>query len=453
MIIFLFLSVVVMLCISLFSGDMSTTVSLISFFIIGTGISYWLSNKNKAELIHLLSIFYLAFLIYTSYTMLAYWGYTAVNSFFIYPDQDHFYTVAEQLGNKPSINAIFNSCFIYREHIEQEGAYFLFGTLAFIANKYLTGNTVLFQIINVSALAVLINLFIYKTLLFYVKKELAFKYTLFYLFFAYVLSFSPWLLRDIHITLLFTIAIYLVHRPFTINRLLFLILLQFITLEFRFESGIAFSFFPLLFLYTKAGNNKYRRFYYFLTTVIVVFIAALSIKYILSSLSTVFMVIDRYAEATSLSAEDSGGLGAILYRLPFGIKQLSVTAFSQISPFPPWFQLANSNSIPQILLAIVAGIAPVFWGYVVFISFINLKKYYKKLPKLSIWLLGFMALFLLANSSNINVRRIMAVYPIMYILFVYIQSQQTKQIIIKNKLKYIFMYSGLLIIYSMLKFL
>lgn len=449
---FFLLSLVVILGITLYDQTSAVFIFLLIFQLIGIGLVYLLTKSSKNIRRDLFLLFFIGFTIYMVFAFSAFLSYEEANGFYRGPDQQDFYMIGNSLGHSNSIQEIFRKCFIERIHLAPEGAYFTFGSLAFIANNYFDGNSVLFQIINVSFLALLINLFIYKILLFYVDRKSALKYTLYYLLFAYILARSPWIVRDIHITLLFVIAIYLVHLRFSLKILILLFILQIITIEFRFEHGLAFTFFPIVFLYLKGGGYKYRKIYYTLLTFILIVIFTYTLNYIINTFESIRLTVEYYTNRTTERIEDAEGFGTILYNLPIGLEQLSLVFFSQISPFPPWYGLMQaSETFIQIIHGVVKGIAPIFWGYVVYVVITNIKYYYKKLSRLTIWLIIFMIIFLFVNTIEIDVRRIMCVYPIMYIPFTYIHSQKTRNKKIKTIVQYMAIYLGLLFLYSMLK--
>ena len=61
--------------------------------------------------------------------------------------------MSQYLGELPNVKSIFDDCFtnqVYRLLTENQGAYFYSGLLSYVANHYLGGNNVLFQILNVS---------------------------------------------------------------------------------------------------------------------------------------------------------------------------------------------------------------------------------------------------------------------------------------------------------------
>ncbi|MFB9057052.1 hypothetical protein ACFFU9_09895 [Mariniflexile ostreae] len=438
---------------ALFTGSSGIVISLLFFYIIGTTISYQLSNNDVKDKKNLVSLFNTAFLIYTLIAILSYLDFINGNMmFFKHPDQFHFYEVADELGKKSNLYEIFYDCFIDRIHDEQEASYFYFGSLALIANSFLDGNSVLFQSIHVSFFAILINLFLYKILLFYINRKTALKYTLYFLLFAYILSFSPWILRDIHIALLFTIAIYIVHLEFSIKKIFILLILQLIVFEFRFENGMIFSFFPLLFTYNNAKKSRYRGLH--ITLICLVLLAGVA-KYSTSLIANILHstdTLERYNELSSTSADESGGVGKMIFKLPIGAKQIASVVISQISPFPPWNDINKSETFIQGVIGFISGLAPLFWGFVFFTS-VKYYKYYKTLSFLTKSLVLFAIIFLFLSSANMLVRRLIPVYPIIYMFFVYVISKLSKKQIRKNISTYTMIYSGLLVVYFFIKFL
>lgn len=415
---------------------------------IGHGLVYYLSQKNAIQRDDLISVFNIAFFVYFLYAFLAYLGFDGDNGFFKYSDEESFYEIGNALGKRGSIRMIFNDCFIERIHLEQEASYFLFGTIAYFANTFFDGNSVLLQIIHVSFFALSINLFVYKILSLYVNRSFAFRYTIYYLFFAQILSYSPWILRDIHIAFIFVIAIYLVHLKFSFTKLFLLIILQIITFELRFEHGFVFSFFPLLFIYGKEKFSRYRYLYILSVSAVIIGIAVLYYSVFLTALNKVTRTLDLYSEFTVLSAIESGGLGALIYRLPFGISHIARVLFSQIVPFPPWRGILYSNNFLQGIIEIIPGLSAVFWGYVIYVS-VKDRKYYSSLSFLTKLMMLFVIIFLFLNTANMNPRRLIAVYPIIYLFFVYIISKISRSQNNKNILNYAILYISLIAIYSL----
>ncbi len=247
--ILLSLAILISFGITLLTGNPSIGASFLSFLLLGSILSFLLGRNDKAQRNNLLKIFYVTYSTYLLYAGIVYLSYKEINGFFLYPDQQSFYGIGESLSKRSSISQIFYRCFIQRAHLEQEGAYFLFGSIGYIANNYFDGNSVLLQSIYISFLAILSSLFIYKTLVYYVSNKQAFNYTLCFILLSPIFYYSPWILRDVHIAFLFSLGIYLIHTRFSTSRLLLFIPLILITIQFRTETGLFVLFMPFLYLY------------------------------------------------------------------------------------------------------------------------------------------------------------------------------------------------------------
>jgi hypothetical protein len=343
------ISFLFVILVSVFS---STPLSIFSIgvFILLTGslLCYLLSKGKQIVEKNLLVIFFLNFTFYLLYAVIVYYSYIEQNDFFLFSDQETFYESGNYLSQFTSIKDIFNACFVERIHIETECAYFIFGTISFLANRFLDGNSIFLQSIFVSYFAILTNLFVYKTLSFYVLPKKALKYTLIYSFLTPIFFYSPWILRDIHIAFLFSIGIYLIHTPFSIKKLLLFIPLIIITAEFRLEHGFFYLVFPLLYILLQGRNHpNYKIIIKFFIIIAIVF-SAVIINAILPKLYSIQEGLKRYVMYTE-EAINYQGLGHYLYELPFGIKQIAIIIYSQISSFPPWAILTESSSFSLFL--------------------------------------------------------------------------------------------------------
>ena len=338
-----------------------------------------------------------------------------------------------------SVGQIFEQCFIERVHREQEGAYFIFGTIGFFANKIFDGNSVLLQSLHVSFLAVLVNLFVFKILCRHLDSSKAFKSAVLFAFFSPLFYYSPWILRDIHIVLLYVISFFIFNTDFNFKRLLLFIPLVLITLEFRFEHGVFLTFFPFLYFLLK-GRSKYQ----YQTSVLVfsvfgVLFAGLIGFYFWSSANVIFSTLDRYSTATEESLSD--GFSAYLYNLPVGLKQIAIVLHSQFTPLPPWGNFFIGKSLSQKISGLILIINTSFWSCVflyLFYYFLVVKNVKYRLSRPLLFLLGVVVVFLVANSANMTVRRILVVYPILFLVFVSLKNE-----IVASKSKRIMRFSAL----------
>lgn len=424
---------------------------LSGFMLLGFISCFYFSSGKVKELKSLFFIFSSSSLVYFSYSIFSFIDFSNQNRFFIFPDQNHFYEVGDSLKNLPSLKHIFENTIISKVNIENEGMHLLTGSIAYLMNKYFDGNNILSQSLIVSGFAVFINIFIYKTLRFYVDMNTAFKYSLIFAFSSVVFAYSPWILRDIHILFFFTLGFYLTHKKFNIRTLLLLFFLQIIVSEFRFASGVAFIFFPIFYIYTKAKDYKYKGILYFLLAIILVPLLYKAYGIILDSFFTVSGRLERYVEFTAESVESSGGLARSIYQLPSGLKEFFIVILSQIQPFPPWAGIEKAGTLFETIAIIIFGISGVFWFYIIYSSLISFVKNYSQVPKSLVIALIFFCIFLFSNSSNMNVRRVMAVYPIAYIFFVYSQVYfNSRQTNIYISISFFIIYFFLLVFYILL---
>ena len=430
-------------------NDIAAFTFLLVFYCLGVLSCLYLSNKKASEFKKLFAIFFIASSVYFFYSYLVTINFETIDDFFVFPDQVYFYGISESLKVFPSVWSIFKYTVLEKSHIEYEAMHFLTGSVAYIADKYLSGNSLTLQSFVVVSFSTFINIFIYKTLRFYVSEKLAFSYTIVFSLLSVVFAYSPWILRDIHIMFLYAVGYYLIHKKFSLANILILFILQYIVSEFRLASGIAFFFFPLFYLYFQGGQYKYRKVIYFLLMVLFVFILFKSFNSINSTIGR----LERYQSFTDTAVSSAGGLSVYVYRLPTGLKELAIILLSQIQPFPPWGETVEVSNKPEVLSKFIFGLAAIFWSYVSYITLVSFIRNPSRTPKILLFGLIFSLLFLLVSSANMSVRRIMAVYPILFTYFVYAQVHLNTKLLKKHRLIYFFFgYLALLLIYGTFKY-
>ncbi|MEH6769286.1 hypothetical protein [Maribacter arcticus] len=452
MILLLMFAVLVSAGIILLTGSTSIASSLLFFVSLGTGISFRLSKGNNKDVQNLIKIFFSAYSIYILFALVSYLDYIKIGDFFLNPDQVYFYEASDSLSKSVSIFQIFHDCFVLRIHEENEGAHFTFGFIAYIAETYFDGNSIFLQSLHISFLAILLNLFLYKIIRFHTSCAKAFKYTLLFAFFSPLFFYSPWILRDIHISFLYTIGIYLMHTQFTIKRLLLFIPLIIITLEFRLEMGLFYFFMPVYYFYFRGKKHRNYKFLAASFIFISIAVSGLLLNFLMSSLNETLKSFEGYSSYTEENLGD--GLGAMLYQLPVGIKQLSITVFSQITPFPAWGKFLVSETFYQHIISFVEFCGAIFWSCLfLFIAFgFTNNRVRKNLSKENIVVIIIILAFLLGNSSEMNTRRILCIYPLIFIIYLNIRKMLPKKKLIEYSISSIALYSALSIIYFFVKY-
>jgi hypothetical protein len=95
-----------------------------------------------------------------------------------------------------------------------------------------------------------------------------------------------------------------------------------------------------------------------------------------------------------------------------------------------------------------------FFWFIVFyliLKWLIFDKKIKQLPSEIIWLFALSIIFLILNLSNPNHRRLMAVYPIIYLAYCLIKDKMPRNVVNKNKLALISIYAFGVIAYMILK--
>lgn len=444
----------IILSITLAWVSSSAAVGFFLFLFVFTGSLFcWMLTQRTGEFSHTLMLFYVLFIVYNLYALISYLDYTLIGTFFLYNDQIHFYGEAVTLSKSASWGDIFNEVFVKRIYPEQPLAYFIFGTIGYVAENYFDGQNVLLQAIFVSFPAILINLLLYKLLLFYTDAKKAFKFTFLFALLSGVFYYSPWILRDIHMALLYTAGIYIIHTRFSYVRLLVLILLNVLAIELRLEHGLFFLFIPLLYLYFQGKHHKFIRVMY-VPIILTAFVGfTFLLLYLMPEINMALRSLENYTEYTTDRL--GGGLATSLYKLPAGLKQVAIILYSQISPFPPWAILQNANSGYQQIVGVISFITAVFWGIIFIFLLLSAPaaKRNRLLPTNLVVLLAFTLLFFLVNTANMSERRIMSMYPVVFIAFVRINNAlqpKRRAFLIRSAL---FVYLVLMVLYILLKYL
>lgn len=409
---------------SIIVGSSAVGVSLIIFLFSAIYFCYLLGKKKNEDVNNLLIILFVTFPLYLFYVLLVNANYVESNSFFLYPDQYGLFQDSEDLGNNKSIIKIYQLCFIDRIHYEMEGFYFLMGVISYISNTFFDGNSVLLQSMHISFLAILTNLLMYKFLKNNEVQRNILKYTITYAILSPIFFYSPWILRDIHIAFLFMVGLVLISSKFSFKKLLLLLFIIFLVFEFRVENGLFMIIFVPYYIIFKARSHRYFKFATFSFVIIFIISLPFLVELLIPKFKNTITLLENY-ETYTLESLENQGLGKYLYRLPFGLKHIAIVLYSQITHFPPWAIIEISQTPYQILIGIISLVKSVFWSLLFILSVISLfsKNARKILNKNLILLLLFFILYLFLNSSNINDRRLLAMYPI---LFLYIGNLNLK---------------------------
>ncbi len=242
------------------------------------------------------------------------------------------------------------------------------------------------------------------------------------------------------------------HTRFSIKRLLLFIPLIIVTLEFRLEMGLFCFFMPVYYIYFRGKKHKNYKFIFTSLIFIGIAVLGLILNFLMSSISSALGSFEGYSNYTEENLGE--GLGAMLYQLPAGVKQLAITLFSQITPFPAWGKFLVSETNYEYVISFVQFCGAIFWSYIfLFMSFsFTNSKVRKKLSKENIVVLIIVLIFLMGNSSEMNTRRILCIYPLIFILYLNIRQMLPNRKRMYYSYSSLALYSALSVVYFFVKY-
>lgn len=375
-------------------------------------------------------------------------------SMFANDDNDHYkFFIASQDGsNAPSIRSIFNTCILSGIYWENGGYYFLIQLIAYVANNFFDGNCILLQQLGTTAFFVWSSIFFSKTLMLFCPRERVRYYTIFYIIVCPLVLHSLGIHRDVQIAFLYMVLIYITLSK---NANIIMICIQLLIAVFLFFLREQHGLFSILFvgmsLLLSRGKSKF-----VLLIIALIFFAILGLSeftnFIGSNLADTNEYYDAYRHA-ALSGLDSG-IGRYVYMLPTPLKELAQIIVLQMR-FPPWGAIEMANNPYALIIGIEGLFVASLWFYVFVSLFAYLVKYkFSRLPKQLNYGLVLLFVFLLLNTSNLESRRVVCMYPFMFIPYVYIKNVIAKKSFTKriNKM-YFSLYILLTFAYLLLKLL
>lgn len=366
-------------------------------------------------------------------------------------DEYKFWTLSNYLANYSSLGQLVKDCFVYRIHIENEGYIFYIGMLAYVAEHFFDGNHLLLQFLGSAFSGALMAIVFYNICLLFFNVKKSVRYALLYSLCTVVFCYSFKLLRDIHIALFYMLSFYVIFKGFSVRGLFFLMLNVIIVWELRFEHGLFLLVFVAYYVYERVKRNVV------LVGALVVLGVGVFVWYLGESFIQVQDTLTRYAEFTSDAAfAEENSLGAIVYTFPTPIKEVMVLFLSQIQPFPIWASLINISNPYSGIIASIDVVRGLFWFVVVMSLAVWLiaNRLYRNIPKKFMYLLLIALCFLVLNTSNMNPRRIMCVYPILFLVYIWLRENKImKRQYLKMNYRLVLGYMCLTLVYVFVKYI
>lgn len=284
------------------------------------------------------------------------------------------------------------------------------------ANTSLGGSSVFFMTLFQTMFGALSVVIFYRILLLKFNVHTAYKYTLLYALCSHILFYSSVIIRDITIVYFYMLATWIIMSKFSMRNLAILICCIIIVWGIRLYSGLFLFAYLGYYLYVNVTTTRTRKLS------LVFFIPMLLVFAGLALSTPIFeqtgAELNEYYELSNENSDN--GMVSRLMGLPPGISQISLMFFAMIRPFPPFSVLSVADNLSNFVMASVFTLNGVFWFavfYCIAYGFVC-KGWWKKIGFEEKILILVVAVFLIANTAHADVRRMMPVFPILFIYFI-----------------------------------
>jgi hypothetical protein len=231
------------------------------------------------------------------------------------------------------------------------------------------------------------------------------------------LYMSAYIVRDMPITLMFYVIIYICTKKFTVKRLITMLLFTLLIATLRLSSAIFASVFIIYYLYNVIKVSK-------------IFYKLISLTFLIIVIGFIFSLIDviqneyekkseSYINKQSADQEGESTIASFNI-LPPGVSHFTKMIYNQLMPIPVWRKMMSTSDRPEVnnISNFALFPATLFQYFVWFLLFYGLIKMRKTLfnKKILIGLFVISLVFLMLQSTTMGHRRMLGVYPIFFTL-------------------------------------
>lgn len=415
------------LVLALMDGSLASCAILFPFLVIS---NYFITSMRHVEISERRKFW---LIISTSYILLAYiFSFSFENgNFFLVFDPSH-YLLDYQSARNFHLQGIITE--LYENYINLSDNNVLYNILLVnvaAIGSLMGGSTVFSMTVLQTGFGILTCCLLYKVLSRYTSR--AYFFSIQYAFFGFLCFYSNVIIRDIIIAFFYLWAINVLLKDFSIGGAVQLLICIFVTLGLRLYSGLFMFVFLVYYFYAKYYNLGLRN----IATILAIIVGVVSLGPILSSvvLGQTENELSIYAE---LSATNSnGGMLSRLQQLPPVISQIAILFFSMIKPIPPFAAFSGLSSFSNFIMSSLFTLSFWWWYIIFYITIIGivLRKYWKSLSHNELFLLLITFLFLLGNTAHPDIRRMMPMFPILYICYIRVKDDKVSAAWINNDKK------------------
>lgn len=435
---------------SFITHSFSSFVLLLIIFLFGNIITWFVANdrNERGDIAH---VFNVAMLVTTILAFFQWLGYDSDYANFASGENDNYkFFIASMDGvYAKSLYAIFKNCIIDNAYYENGGYYFYIQSIAYIGNL-IDENHLYLQQIGTALPCILSSIVVYKTLSHFCIRENVVKYTISFILFSPLIIHSCGVHRDSMIALLYFICMYIwLCKSFSLKTFLLQSFIALILFYFREQHGLFAISFIALSAITSESKSRWLNI-----VALAILVLSFGSTFLLGTLQNNYLETTDFYDSfgSDALAGVNSGFGRFVYALPSPIKEIAQVFFSQLM-FPPWDYISRSSNIYFAIVGFQALLISVVWFY----YFVSVMLYvfrngFSAYPRKIVYGLGLFFLFLVLNTSNLETRRIVCVYPLLFLAFVYARdylipiSRQTS-----FKRDYALLYACLCLFYMLLK--
>lgn len=401
---------VLIILLSVIDNSFSSALFLMMTYFVGIGLTFSLPNRSRSRG---RKVFDIVFFIYIIVAFIVSQSFS-ISDHFMVSDSSRY---IESYINRISFYYVkqdFINCYL---HFSDSNILYnaYLNAMAMFVNTHLDGMTIYGMTLLQTLWGILSSIILYRILSRHFKEEKASYYTLVFALCSLFLFYSTIIIRDIIICFLYLCIFDVVDQKFSLTGLVKLIIFMILAWGVRLYSGLFLITFIAYYLYIRFRTSRLKYI------AIILFVVGMVL--VVRVLFTSFLMEQTTAELQGyeeLSAERSaGGIVSKLQTLPSGFSHFAIVLFTMIRPMPPFGIYWGVQTFSHIVMSSMFLIAGFFW-FVVFYSLcyqLFLKKYFFKIPFEQVALLLICLMFMLANAFHPDIRRMLPVFPILFVQF------------------------------------
>lgn len=312
----------------------------------------------------------------------------------------------------------------YSEFSDNNGLYNTYIQFwAAVGNNHLGGATVFYMTLAQTLFGVLCSVILYRVIArFYPDK--AEKYAITFSCCSLFLFYSSVIIRDITVALFFIYALDYLTQEFRFHRLVLLVAFGFIVWGIRLYSGLFYFIFPICYIALRMTKHAGKSgTIILLASLGLIMLPVVAVTALGEQAQAEIELYDEFS-----AGRNENGLFTKLSNLPPGAKQIALTLFSQISPFPPHGLLKSAETVSQTFMGLDHIVYEFFWFFIFYmLAYLCIvSRKYKSLTRSELILVLIALLYIVINTVHPDIRRMMPVYPIIYLVNLNVMDRCSK---------------------------